>query len=218
MEMPKTVQNKKCLIKPTQSMLKRIGKLQRPVLKNDEEYQRVQIIGISQLLKEMMSSTIQAINQIGGLDQSAYEYNEEVGADVVSQEFFNAVERATNEKATELMRLICAGMQSSAVNYAGLVLTGKMNPIYDASLDDEEMRKSTRESAERLIAEAGLGLIQQGALEETENGKMILREKYRLFDTIKGSNYGKGSVKQKAEPSIKCVKQPAKHQATDDIQ
>lgn len=195
-------------------MLKRISRLQKPVLKDEEEYQRVQMIGTSHLLKEMMMATIKAANKLGALDQSVYEYNEEVGADVISKDFFRVMEKETQSDAQNVGQIIMSGMQSSAVNYAGLVLTGKMNPIYDNSLDAEEERKHTRQSAEKIIEEAGLELAMLGALRETDGGKMVLSDNNRLFDTIKGNYYGKESTKRKVKQCVKCVEQHSKHQST----
>lgn len=198
-------------------MLKRISRLQKPVLKNEEEYQRIQMLVTSHLLKEMMMVTIKAANKLGVLDQSVYEYDEEVGADVISKDFFRVMEKETQSDAQSVGQIIMSGIQSSAVNYAGLVLTGKMNPIYVNSLDAEEERKQTRQSAEEIIEEAGLELAMLGALRETDGGKMVLRDNNRLFDTIKGNYYGKESTKRKVKQCVKYVEQHSKHQSTSGV-
>lgn len=215
--MPKKVQDQKCLMQPTQAMLKRISKLQKPILKNDEEYQRVQMQGTSQLLKEMMMATIKAANDLGALNTGVTVWNEDKKEYLVTNEFIRAMEDQTMEAAGDIAQYVMAGMQSSAVNYAGLVLTGKMDPIYDHSLDTKEARKHTRESAEAIIREAGFGLAQQGALEETEDGRMVLREQYRLFDTIKGSNYGKSTIKRKTKGCLKGSEQPINGKSTGAV-
>lgn len=196
-------------------MLKRISKLQKPTLKNDEEYQRVQMAGTSRLLKEMMMATIKAANKLGALDQSVYSYDEKAEADIISDDFFRAMERETQDDASELGRLIMGGMQSTAINYAGLVLTGKMDPIYDASLDDEQSRKETRLAAEKICSSAGVELASLGALRETDKGTMVIMDKYRLFDTIKGVNYGKAGLKRKTKQCVKCAEQSSKHKTTN---
>lgn len=168
----------------TEEMKDRISKIQRPILENDEEYQRTQLGGTSAILNDLIYECAATIGRMGMLDPSCTEIDPEDGSKQFTDEFLSEYKAHMTGKFCECVSEVIAGMQASAVNYVGLVLEGKMEPIYDGSLDGEEQRNECRKSASQLCSDVGMELAKAGVLDETADGKMKLKDNYRLFNNV----------------------------------
>lgn len=185
-------------IKFEDAMKARIEKMQRPVINNAEDLQKTQIGGTFTILSEFAKSIENAYSRILKdefrqklsetklLDENEIMECFDVLNDKKHEHHAEAIEKWKEfviPPMSEAHRMVEAGMNATAINYAGLVLEGKMEPIYDASLDDDG-REETIETVNRTLESITTDLGMAGSLEETKDGKLKLRPHMRTFTTV----------------------------------
>lgn len=183
------------------AMKARIEKMQRPVLNSSEDLQKTQLGGIFTILSEFAQKLEDNYLEVlcGVFNQKLSEVN---GALLDKSEIveclsaMNDPENQYHEQARERWKEMImpamaeahhyleAGMNATAINYAGLVLEGKMDPIYDASLDSDEARAETVKTVTRTLDSITTELGLAGAFEETADGKLKLRPQVKTFNTM----------------------------------
>lgn len=186
-------------IKFEEAMKARIEKMHRPVVDSAEDLQKTEIGGIFCIMSDYSRALIDAHNEVlsmlfnreferthgildkqdvlkvmTALDDKDNEYHEDA---VKKYQELVLPEMAESQKFLE------AGMNATAINYAGLVLEGKMEPIYDASLEGD-FRDQTIETVRRTISDIDLELGNAGAFKETADGKLKLNNAVKTFVTM----------------------------------
>lgn len=167
-------------IKFTDKMKDRINKIQKPILSNVEEYQRVQIGGAETILDGYQDRILAVLYLMGAINNDFLEEDEE-GRKCFSREFWAKFHTLFDDEHHKHVELVIAGMQVSATNYVGLVLEGKMRPIFDPSLDNSGRRDTAIKSIKDVCENVGTMLAEKGMLEENTKGEMRIKQSQKLF-------------------------------------
>lgn len=157
------------------------------------------MLGTTVILSDIVVATIASLNSLGYLDSSIFTEDPSTGEGVVSNRTLKQVKDGMAKDLHDSAHALMSGMQAASLNYIGMVLTGKMDPIYAEEFDEEDLRKETREKIDEVVTMSGVELLKIGALEETSDGRAVLNKETRLFDTVKRSNYGNGNAKSKTK-------------------
>lgn len=176
-------------IKFDPKMAKRIEKVQRPVIKSSEQFQRMQIGGANTILNDYSNKVVAALVSIGAISS---EFLEEAGRKMVAltDEFWTQFNNAVDPAHVEAVHLVLGGMQVSATNYIGMVLEGLMDPIYDSSLDCDEDREEISKALIDICHVVNEDLSAAGVLEEASDGSLKIKEEYKIYNQV-GDKKGK---------------------------
>lgn len=171
-------------IKFTQEMVERVNKVQKPVLQDEEQYQRVQFGGAMTILRDYRNRVVENLVKIGAFSDEHIEALDDEGTVKITDDLVEKFNKVMGPVDEVVRDMIINGMQVCATNYAGLVLEGKMDPIYDRSLEDDKGRSEVQDAVLQICERVNVDLAERGMLEETKDGRLRIKKDSKMYEQV----------------------------------